>query len=186
MPTFAWCALPHFDVAANIFDYQLFMHAGGFTEADFADYYMQLADGCMVSMTTTENHTCMISTFAFETLLGTEGLWECPTCHIMPTYKMPKCSQCWVRYCSEACQKKDWKGHKEMCKALTQLREARYRTSRKLNRYRNIIRQRSRTGKGFQIVSEGNYRRICQIIAVYNNSLVSGASFHLPNGCFSG
>ena len=86
----------------------------------------------------------------------------------------------------EACQKKDWKGHKEMCKALTQLREARYRTSRKLNRYRNIIRQRYRTGKGFQIVSEGNYQRICQIFAVYNDSLVSGTSFHLPNGCFNG
>ena len=154
MPTFAWCALPHFDVAANIFDYQLSMHAGGFTEADFVDYYMELADGCMVALdNTTESRTCMISTFAFETLLGTEGLWECPTCHIMPTYKMPKCNQCWVRYCSEACQKKDWKGHKEMCKALTQLREARFKTSRKLDRYRNLIRQRSRTGKGFQIVS---------------------------------
>ena len=53
----------------------------------------------------------------------------------------------------EACQKKDWKGHKEMCKASTQLRQARFKTSQKLDRYRNKIRQRSRTGKGFQIVS---------------------------------
>ena len=149
MPTFAWCALPHL----GVWEYQLFMHAGDFTEADLADYYMELSDGRMVSLTTTESRTCMISSSAFETLLGTEGLWECPSCHIMPTYKMPKCSQCWVRYCSEACQHKDWKGHKEMCKASTQLREARLKTSRKLDRYRNKIRQRSRTGKGIQIVN---------------------------------
>jgi hypothetical protein len=165
MSTFAWCAIPHFNGAAQIFEYDLIMHTGSFTEADFSDYYMMLADHQMCRLDTTESCIHKISVFEFEMLLGTEGLWECPACHMIATHKMPKCSQCWVRYCSGECQKKDWKkGHKQMCEALTQLREAKFTTSRKLNRYRKCIQQGSRTGKGWQIVNEETFRRICQIV----------------------
>ena len=69
-----------------------------------------------------------------------------------------------------------------MCKAFTQLREAHFKTSRKLDRYRNIIRQVSKTGKGFQIVDEEAYWRIYQIIAQHNSQRPV-ASSDMASGC---
>jgi hypothetical protein len=174
MSTFAWCAIPHFNGAAQIFEYELYMHTGSFTKADFPDYYMMFANYQMCRPNTTESCVCKISVSEFETLLGAEGLWECLTCHLITTHKMPKCSQCWVRHCSEECQKKDWKkGHKQMCEALTQLRKANSKTSRKLNRYRKCIQQGSRTGKGWQIVNEETFRIICQIVGQWSEARTS-------------
>ena len=134
----------------------VFMHAGSFSDNVFENYYMELASGQPASIESVAC-TAIMPQHTFDELYGTLGMWECQHCHKIQVAKMQKCSGCFVRYCSSACQKDNWKWHKQFCKTLTTLRETRYASSRKSHKYREIIRLGLKTGMGFQIITQETY-----------------------------
>ena len=167
---FGWCVIPLDGGMQHVF-----MHAGSFSDNDFMNYYMELAGGHMTSIDSVAC-TAIMPQRTFDELFGTLGMWECQHCHQIPEAQMQKCSGCFVKYCSSACQKDDWKLHKPFCKTLTTLRETRYVSSQfQKDKYKEIIRFGLKTGMGFQMITQGRYQMIRSIVGTDGRSPTGGA-----------